>query len=323
MKFHLAYNSDNNYLLPTFISAASALFHSADQQQIVIDVLDCGIVDKEWNLFSGRFLSRFPDVGGLHRHRINTDRIRSLPSWRGSFATYARILTPEILNDCDMCLFVDGDTLFVSDPLELYRVYDAKYWIQGSVDTPCGEERRRLYAGYGLTVPDDYVCCGLMLMNLRALRENGFVEKCLDFLGRYKVLTSVDQEAINCVAHGHISRLDPEWGVFTCLSYANVQCPKCLHYVCGKPWHFTAAWTRYVFDMERAWFDYGRKTFGLTWRDLHPSCRQLWAFAKRRLLTYGMVFLWLLRGDKKWFASYFYKGDWTRCFRFDCPFYDD
>lgn len=317
--FHLVYNSDDNYLLPTIVSAASALYHSVDKTHIFIDVLDCGIRDDNWCKWALLLRKCFPSMGGLRRHFIDQGRISKYRSWRGSVATYARILTPEMLSDCDYCLFVDGDTLFVSDPFELARSYDAQYWIQGSVDYHDGDDRLNLYKGYGLVIPDDYICCGLMLMNLKMLRECDFVRKCFDFLDKYRVLTSVDQEAINCVAHGHISRLPPEWGVFTCSAYIMQKRPKCLHYVFGKPWTLNILWTRCLYDFERAWFAYAKTTLGLTLRDI-PQAKRV-EYYKRALITFCVSLIRLIMGNRKWIENYFYQGNLMRQFQHLCPFY--
>lgn len=263
-KFHLVYNSDDNYLKPTFVSAASALERTRDVAHLVVDVLDCGISNTSWSFWERRLLQQFPNVGGVCRHIVDCERISKFKSWRGSVATYARILTPEILSNLDKCLFVDGDTLFVADVCELELIFDGRYWIQGSVDEPDGGERAASYRAVGLLIPKPYVCCGLMLMNLKALRENGFVEKCFDFLSRYTTLPTVDQEGINCVAAGHIAELPPEWGVFNNAAFRDVPHPKCLHYVASKPWNVSIGWTKCFYPFEQLWWIVAERNFGMT-----------------------------------------------------------
>ena len=318
--FHIVYNSDDNYLMPTFVSAAREIYHAADPSRIVIDVLDCGIKATNWDRMKSRLLRIFPNLGGCVRHAVDMKRISKFQSWRGSVATYARILTPEVLRDEDMCLFADGDTLFISDPLELQGKYDSKYWIQGSVDDH-DSSRAKMFESYGLTMPDDYVCCGLMLMNLCALRESGFVDKCFDFLAKYPVLKCVDQEAINTVAHGHMSCLDPEWGVFNCLAFLRVKRPKCLHYVCGKPWQLAFPWTRCLYDMEHAWFAYARKLLGLSWCDFNEI--SIAKYYRIVLVTLFVSLIRCVRRNKKWMHAYFYDGRIWRQLRDQFPFYKE
>lgn len=317
--FHLVYNSDDNYFLPTIVSAASALFHAEDSSKMCIDVLDCGIADDHWMKYANLLRKKFPTMGGLIRHRVDNERISKYRSWRGSVATYARILTPEILSDLDYCLFVDGDTLFVSDPLELERKYDPQFWIQGSVDYHDGDDRLEQYKSYGLTLHDDYVCCGFMLMNLQALRLNGFSQKCFDFLDKYNSILSVDQEAINSVTHGHIAKLDPDWGVFSESGYMLNRRPKCWHYVFGKPWLLNIEWTRCLYEFDRAWFSYARKTLGLGWQDFPQASR--FDYFKRIVTTFCVATVRFALGNTKWFNSYFYQGKLTRLFSSLCPFY--
>ena len=125
--------------------------------------------------------------------------------------TYARLFLPKLLQalDYDKCLYVDGDIIFNRDVTPLLEK-DVPYLGMVKDGTPDwllpGIEK------------DVYYNAGVILMNLKALREDNFTEKCLDYIKNHEE-TYVgrestwlhDQTTINALYSDKITELEKEW----------------------------------------------------------------------------------------------------------------
>ena len=234
---HLVYTSDANYLFLTAVSACSAFAQASDPTRLAIHVLDCGISDDAWEAWRADMVRRTGSER-FHRHAVDVARFEGLPPWKGSIATYARLCPPELLPDLDWCVYADGDTLFVDDPLGLIDFFDPSVglWAYGwssqdSTSTQGASRCRQWCAQNGLE--DDfpvYVCAGFLVCNLRWMREVNFTEACFNFLRRYERIPYIDEMTINYICRGHISLLPCDWGVFSMHACERLQ-PKCIHYI--------------------------------------------------------------------------------------------
>lgn len=99
----------------------------------------------------------------------------------------------------------------------------------------------RRYSKDALNIHENfYVNSGVLLMNLKELRNQHFSEKFLDLLNQYHFkLIAPDQDYINAMCFGKTLYLDPRWNI----QPENMICddfkPKIVHYnLFGKPWNY-------------------------------------------------------------------------------------
>ena len=177
---HLVYATDEGYLIPSLISALSAVHHCSDKSRLTIHLLDCGISQSAWDSWQGRFLACAWEFNNLVRHVIDTKAFDGLRLWRGSKGAYGRLMIPHLLYDVDWCLYCDGDTLFTDDPLKIVEWYDPHYAIVGNIDGTWYQQW--WYDKNGLELKrEEYVCSGVLAMNLRWFRETKSGENALNF----------------------------------------------------------------------------------------------------------------------------------------------
>ena len=289
---HLVYNSDGGFVMPTLVSAASAVAWTSDLSQLVIHVLDTGIEDDEWWKFEETLRHRFGVEFGIQRHQIDCALFAGLRKWRGvSYATYARVLDAEVLKEVSWCLHCDGDTLFTDDPLNICAEYDSSCAMQGHVDwqkagIPSAQQLWFQDKGLGWD-PEQYVCCGVMLVNLDWFRANDVAEKCLDFLRRYPDAPFVDQEPLNYFCRGKIGYLPNRWGMFSWDAFRTVR-PGCLHYASDLPWKLMT--NRYLDynDAHKLWFFYVEKLLGFRFGTMVEGGVRPFIFARK--MAFRMVF---------------------------------
>lgn len=128
--------------------------------------------------------------------------------------TYYRLMLPALLNE-DKCIYLDTDTIILSDlqalfdtPLDDY--YIAGVWHPGIIfyrweETVCRNAR----------IPDasQYVNAGVLIMNLAQMRRDKVMERFMDAIPL--CMPSQDQDIINHVCYGKIALLPLKYNVLT------------------------------------------------------------------------------------------------------------
>ena len=120
-------------------------------------------------------------------------------------ATYYRISLPSILPNVDKILWLDCDTLIRKDLTPIFSIDMTGLYFLGFQDS-------QSFKVFGH--PDDrYICAGVLLMNLKKMREDNLEQKMKDFLVLHdKDADKQDQTAINSVGYDGIRFLPPKYG---------------------------------------------------------------------------------------------------------------
>lgn len=282
----IVYATDDGYLMPTMVAAASALSWAGDVSSVQIHILDTGIADDGWDNFEKSLRIHFGQTFGLKRHKIERALFSGFKTWHGSVGTYARLLIPDLIPDADWCVYCDGDTLFTDDPLKLRQIFDSNFAIQGHADWQIPEmnrSRKEWFERNGLGwVPDQYVCAGFLLMNLDWFRKNDGAKRCLDFIRQYSDVVHPDQDALAYVCRGHVGILPDEWGRFSWDAFRNGR-PGCLHYASDLPWKLMTNKYRDYNDAHKLWFEYGKALLGLEMGDILGSNFDSCVMIRKRL----------------------------------------
>ena len=142
---------------------------------------------------------------------------------------FLRLYLPELLPDCDWVVYSDVDVLWFADVCELWDLRDESREVMWVRDIPSTRReaaawQRRLNPGFD---PLKYGCSGVMLMNLRRLRESRFLERAVEFTAREGVLKYVDQDILNSLCHDTCGMLPAKWNVIR-------DCPR-LAFRSGRP----------------------------------------------------------------------------------------
>ena len=155
--------------------------------------------------------------------------VGALPRQDGPFAritvhTYYRFFIDVLFPDLERCIYLDYDTLVLSDISDL---------LEG--DTWC-------IKGFSLN-DTGYINAGVIAFN--------FTQECRRLLSvcRGRITESDDQTILNEVFQGHIAYVGPEYNCLVCgIPMDDVE-PKVLHYIgSSKPWRVDRRICR--------WFDY-------------------------------------------------------------------
>ncbi len=170
--------------------------------------------------------------------------------------TYYRLLIPDLLPECDKCLYLDADLLVCGDIMELYQVdVSGNYLAAGlGIDIFFTEEYERSLADY-LKLPSavSYFNAGVLVMNLADMRVAGLTGQFVEC--SKKGWQCQDQDVLNICCYGKIRRLHLKYNVYSsAYSYEIRQMetrfsrkeleeglgnPYIIHYAAGstKPWY--------------------------------------------------------------------------------------
>ena len=151
--------------------------------------------------------------------------------------TYYRILIPELYPEYEKALYLDCDIVILDDIAKLYNQNVNNYLI-GAVK----ERWFRIYEEFriygkkviGLKNATNYINAGVMLMNLKEIRNFNFKDKFMHLLETTKFAFAQDQDYFNRICKGKIKFLNEKWNA--CGYLYSKSNPKLIHYTVFKPW---------------------------------------------------------------------------------------
>lgn len=157
-----------------------------------------------------------------------------------SLTIYFRLFIADMFPEYDKAIYVDSDIVVPGDISEMYNLNLGDYIIGACHDFSI-EELPELVnyienaVGVGC---QEYINSGVLLMDLKRLRELRFSEKFLGLLTTYHFdCVAPDQDYLNAMCNGHILYLDQAWDVMPQEGKADHPCPKLIHYnLFEKPW---------------------------------------------------------------------------------------
>lgn len=245
--YHVAYCFDANYQQHFAASLSSLVANLGDEpRHLTVHIVTDNPEEK-----LKRFLNEFALSTGisiethclLASHLALLDKIpqkfRNLKGYL-SLSAYFRIMIPDILpKNIDNILYLDSDTIIISDIVEILSISLEGKPIGAVVDV----DSKVMSEAHGIS---EYYNSGVMLMDLQSLRALDFSRKCLNFMWdeNNKSLTA-DQCAINVVMADKIKSLPRKWNRYVSNNEFSIsrsdeviKDAAIIHYITSqKPWH--------------------------------------------------------------------------------------
>ncbi|MFC2745777.1 MAG: glycosyltransferase family 8 protein [Parascardovia denticolens] len=171
------------------------------------------------------------------RNKLNADYV--------TMTIYFRLFLSEMFPEIDKAIYLDADTIINADIAQLYRIDLGHDLIAAVADNFVAANPETVYySEEGLAIPcDQYVNSGMLLMNLKAMREGHFTERFVQLLNKYHFESiAPDQDYLNVMCNGRIHYLDRRWNNMTGDGTEGPDHPRIIHYnLFGKPWHYRDA----------------------------------------------------------------------------------
>lgn len=155
---------------------------------------------------------------------------------------YFRLFIPEMFKEYDKAIYIDSDVVLNSDISELYDIDLGNNYIGACRDKSIiGIKEFENYFTKGVGIDyRDYINSGVLLLNMKELRNKKLSDKFLYLLNKYHFENvDPDQAYINFLCNGKIKYLDNAWDAMPNLEKNKLENPKLIHYnLFFKPWHY-------------------------------------------------------------------------------------
>ena len=228
----IVYVSDHNYMFCCCVSIYSLMEQTPKEREVRLHLLTddsfCEEDRRLLQLLTDHFVNLKLNVVKLDDKDTKQWELKD-PHW--SKAVFYRLCIPEILRDIDMCLYIDSDTLVVSDITAVFDTDMEGMYIAG-VFADVSSVREQVTKDETEAI-NRYVNSGVLLMNLSLMRKDGMQRKFMecgpDFI-------AVDEHLLNKCCNGHIKLL-PQG--YNCMPGVSVDTPRIFHFLYQdyiRPW---------------------------------------------------------------------------------------
>lgn len=270
-KIHISIGVDNKYIYAGLVYLTSLLANRAESTYYIIHVLsDDMFTQDNMNKIKTVVENFSKNFSEVIFYNLGDD-FKGATIGIFALSTYYRIALPSLLPNLERIIYTDIDMINLKDLTEMYNIkFEDNMYLSATLDTT---KMFNEINAFGIKI-DKYINAGVLLMNLKVMRENSIEKKLRDFVSTHN-LSTVDQTAINAVCHNNIQVMPYKYAVFAfnsfseLLSFNNEQDnkykfneselyeayhnPTLLHFFGGcKPWnkdylsHFKAYWWNYA-----------------------------------------------------------------------------
>ena len=153
---------------------------------------------------------------------------------------YYRLFIPAMFPEYDKAIYIDSDVVLPGDISEMYA-YDLGENLIGACRDYSVQKVPEFidYIENGAGVGrEEYINSGVLLMNLKKLREAELDRRFMELLNKYHFDTiAPDQDYLNVMCRGKILYLPECWDAMPKQGEPEIECPKLIHYnLFFKPW---------------------------------------------------------------------------------------
>lgn len=236
---NIAYSCNNQWADKLAVTLTSTLLHASKNDTYRFFILDGGITkENKKNLAKIKSKINFQ----IEYIPVNKELFVNAPlGHHFTVETYYRLKLPSLIN-VDKLLYMDVDTLVKKDLNELFNIDLENYYAGAVVD------ENSYYKNIHKLPIKRYFNAGVLLLNLRKIREDNLEEKFFEFINNHSDQISwVDQCVLNAVFAENVKFLDRK---FNFQHHSSLEQTKklykeqknnivILHYVAQKkPWNF-------------------------------------------------------------------------------------
>ena len=208
---HIVLASDNNYAPFVAVTLVSILRTNPALECLHVHLLANGVSDDTLQK-----IQDIPRRERLHLHVYDISNLREMlqvdvPDTI-AMSCYARLFMADILpKDIDKVLYLDCDVVATASLKELWQTDMGKMWVAGVLDVLYNDEPK---VAVGMQADEPYLNAGILLVNLKAWREECLTHRFLDFLLSHNGnVYHHDQGIINGICTGHTLTLHPRYNM--------------------------------------------------------------------------------------------------------------
>lgn len=234
---------DNNYA-PYLSVAIQSIIENASKDYnykiiVLYQELSSQNIEKIFSLAEDRFEIKFVYMkDGLD---TITDRVENrLRCDYFTLTIYFRLFIADMFPEYDKGIYIDSDIVVPGDISELYNIELENNLIGACQDKSVAdvpELAKYMEEAIGVS-KYEYINSGVLLMNLKEMREEQFGKRFLELLNKYHFDSiAPDQDYLNAMCNGKILYLDEAWDAMPTEGKEPLKNPKLIHYnLFQKPW---------------------------------------------------------------------------------------
>ena len=228
-------STDNGYVYPTLVSMTSMVKNKNKDVFLEFNIMVSGDTSSENR-------EKFKKFGNIYSKDCSTKIIDMGNRFKGVRGThfppsaFYRLLASSYLPQYEKVLYIDGDTLVRHDLNELFSTNIDNYYIAGVKDMGMSLSSNSTKNSYAKKLNiknmDQYINSGVLLMNLKRMREDRVENKFLNYMQNGGFLKYADQEVLNSVCYGKIKPISPVYNDFVLVLQ---------HYNQNRHWGYAAS----------------------------------------------------------------------------------
>ncbi len=234
--------ADDNYVPFLAVTLQSIKEHASAENEYRIYILHAGVSEdgseKIKKFGSGNFKVNFVDV--TDRLAVLSEELQLRDYY--SCATYYRIFIAMMFPEYDKAIYLDSDIAVRCDLADYFDIDLGDNYVAGVPDGAVGAVPVfKEYTKHVLGIEAErYFNAGVLLLNLKALRNEDFYGKFSALLKKYKFAVAQDQDYLNVLCRGRVKFLADEWNAMPIGGETQrLKDPKIIHYnLTMKPWHY-------------------------------------------------------------------------------------
>lgn len=245
-KVVIAFATDSNYIYYTGVTVFTMLQHISAEHEYHIVIMSSDLTDDELENFEA-IIKTYPNVSFEYLDMskwIAQIGAENFYTGNYSIANYYRLFLCDVLKNEDKIIYLDSDIIVQDDIFKLWATDMQNYAIAAALDknaagiaiTPDEVNLKRLCARLNIKKPKNYFNSGVMIMNLKKLRDMNFLN-----IVRKEVMTGlkfelVDQDILNRVFENNYLKIDKTWNHQPVKADEAYQNDHILHISGLRPW---------------------------------------------------------------------------------------
>lgn len=205
---------DRKYLLQAFVVMHSILLHSKEVYHFFI--LTADNLEDEVRAYTALLKAKYCNFEvSIRMVNIRFFTNARIYNEHLSKAAYFRLFIPELVLEYDKCIYLDCDILVYGDLKELYAIEMGDDYLAGVKDCHIiANDSYQIEHQNVLGIPsrDKYINSGVLVMNLKKIREDNLVQKFR--IQMEKENWYEDQDVLNVCCYPYIKILPLQYNLF-------------------------------------------------------------------------------------------------------------
>lgn len=203
---NIIFVTDENYFKPMFVALESVVKQTSNKNKLNFYIIDLGIKNES----KGLLRKRYQIVENVDITFVDFDiskRKTFTAKTHASNASYAKAYIADLIKT-DYGIYLDCDVLINTDIKELWDLIEEKIILKAVWNPFYSYDNQYI----GIKNTEKTFNSGVMLLNLKKMRENSASSKMINFLTEFNDKTKLqDQAAFNAIFKNDWKELDYSW----------------------------------------------------------------------------------------------------------------